>query len=154
MLVSGEWLLMHNGWNEAAPAIGYLAICCLIWLLTGLLLGLGFLHFSGWAGLMLVYGWLLAQFVITAYDYQIQLLWFIPAAILIAAGWLSRKQSRSATRVLWLTGILAWLCPEIQAIVQMHGWHVIPQAVLVGKIMITGAILYSVRKVWVEWVAA
>lgn len=154
MLAAGEWLLMQNGWNDAAAAIGYLTFCCLVWLFIGLLLNLSFLHFCGWAGLMLVYGWLISQFVTPVYDYRLHLAWILPTVLFIAIGWLIRNRSRAVTRVVWLAAALAWLSPELQTIILAEGSSIIAQAVLVGKIMITGTVLYSVRKYWVEWVAA
>lgn len=152
MLIAGEWILMSTGLDSPAWAVGYLAICCIIWLILGIILRLGYLQFCGWMGLFIVYGWLLANRLDPLYSLQLQVAWIALAALFFWSGWLVKGRQRSVTRVLWMMGILTLVAPELEVYAFAMASSYGPQIVLLGKIILIGIILYVTRKRWTEWV--
>jgi hypothetical protein len=152
MLIAGEWLLIQHGHEDSGWAIGYLALCCLVWTVIGAYLRLAFLSFSGMTGILFVYAWLLNLWLEPLYGILLQLAWMLVAVLFI---WLARsvgQQLRSFGRSCFIEGCLAWLAPEIMAAIFGSDLSVGLQVALVGKIVVAGILLMIFRKRWIEWV--
>lgn len=162
LLLLGEWILIQQGLDDASWMIGYLMICTLLWTMLGIILRLGFLQFCGWTGMLFVYSWLLAGLMDPLYTWLLQLAWIVWAGLFIALGWLVRERNRSMTRVFFIMGLLSWIAPEIMAAaagaadpaIGAETAAYLPQVVLIGKILVTGVILYIIRNIWTEWVVS
>lgn len=152
MLWSGQYLLKAQGYGESAWLVGFLVFCSLVWLLMGLILNLGILQFSGWLGIVMVYGWLVHAQVAGAHWLPIQLLWLPLTLFFIWIGWLLTQRQKSVGFIYCIVGLLLWFVADAYLIFVSEHDHIWMQVVLVIKIGITIATLYAFRKKWTEWV--
>jgi len=152
MLIAGEWMLVQHGFERSGWAIGYLALCCLIWTIIGAYLHLAFLCFSGLTGILFVYAWLLSLWLDPLYGVPLQLAWIMAAALFVWLAYTARQKLRSLGRNCFVEGCLAWLAPEIMAAIFGNELTVGLQVAMVGKIIVLGLLLMIFRKRWIEWV--
>lgn len=152
MLWIGEWLLRQHGWDDPLWALGYLIICCAVWLVLGVYLRLTLLQLSGWLGLTFVYGWLLWNQLDPLYGVQLQTAWGAIGVLFLWFGWLTSRLNRSMTRALLIVAILSWIAPEIMSAAYGSHESYLPQAIMVGKIIFIGIIVLMLRHKWIGWV--
>lgn len=152
MLFLGEWMIQKFDITQSLWPASYLAICCGLWVVLGISLRMGFLHFCGWAGMMLVYGWFIAAGESMSYNLPLQAGWLPWSAVFIWFAWLARKQNQSASRVFLVLAVFSWLLPELYSVFLGEPVQYLPQIILIAKMFVAGLLLYVLRKRWIEWV--
>ncbi len=154
MLFLGEYLLWLHDIREALWVIGYIVLCSLFWIVFGSLNQIAIVHFCGWLGFMLFYGWLL-----NTQNEQIswagaQMYWLPLAIIFIWLGWLLHQKFKSLSAVYFMVGCTLWFVPEAFCYfvnISEADWL---QGAFVIKLVLSAALLFGFRKKWTEWVAA
>ncbi|RIX54138.1 hypothetical protein D3P08_07810 [Paenibacillus nanensis] len=135
------------GWKAAL-----IAFSALFWIVYGILARIPILHLCGWFTGLLMYGWLLSRFTSDPAWYEVQLYW-LPLAILFGwSSWFFHRWTKPVSAILFLTCAVAWFMPELYSIVILKetSWL---QLQLLTKIAFGGALLFSMRKQWMVWVA-
>jgi hypothetical protein len=152
MLTVGILILTGNGASSTAVIL-YTAVCSVIWMVTGILAEMPIFHFCGWVVLMLIYAIILNQ-NIESFDWLGLQIGWIPLSVMLAwLGWLFTHKNKKIGSVLLLAGCLAWFAPEIYGLALTNLNASLMQASITGKIIAAGAILFGLRKKWIEWVA-
>lgn len=152
LLFSGEYVMYLNDLREPSWMIGHLVFCSLLWIVFGWLGKVGMLHFCGWAGALLFYGWLLYQKLGTMNWVQLELAWIPLSALFAWMGWALHSNNKSARNVFFILCIFLWFGPEIYSMA-LYGVSETSQGFLAMKIIGEGILLFSLRKKWTEWVA-
>jgi hypothetical protein len=152
MLLAGEWMLITHGYGQSGWAIGYLALCCMLWTFIGSYLRLAFLCFSGLTGILFVYAWLQTVWLEPLYGVWLQLAWLLAAVLFIALARQAGQRLRPLGRVWFIEGCIAWLAPEIMEAIFGSELSLGLQVVLISKIIVAGLLLLIYRKRWIEWV--
>lgn len=135
------------GWKAAL-----IAFCALFWIVYGIFARIHILHLCGWFTGLLMYGWLLSRFTADPAWYEVQLYW-LPLAVLFGwSSWFFHRWTKPVSAILFLTCAVAWFMPELYSIVILKetSWL---QLQLLTKIAFGGALLFSMRKQWMVWVA-
>lgn len=128
-----------------------LALSSLFWVIYGIAARIPVLHLCGWLAAILVYAWLLSQFMVDSKWYEIQLYWLPLACLFGWNSWFVHRWSKPVSAVLFLTCALVWFMPELYAmmIADEAMWL---QLQLLIKIALGGGLLFSMRKKWMVWV--
>lgn len=151
MLLAGEWILRLQGIDDAGWAIGYLTICCVVWIAIGAFLHMTSLQVCGAAGILFVYSWWLFDVLEPLYGLPLQAAWIAASGLFLLIAWLFKEQNRSLTRAAFIIAVLAWLMPEVMAAVLIDGVQVRSQVVLAVKIFAAGIALVALRNRWMGW---
>jgi hypothetical protein len=152
LFLAGAAILQLNGWTEGVGPIVLLAVCAAMCIGCGLIVRFPLVHGVGWLAVIALYARLLYLHAPNPSWMETQLCW-IPAVFLF--GWLSwflQARHKQAGTVLFVTALLLWFMPEVQATVS----GVEPGSIqlgLLGKILLAGVGMYRLRKQWMEWVA-
>ena len=153
VLFIGLYLLHLHMVASGAYYVGYVAFCSLLWLLTGLLGRMGMYQLCGWLGLLCVYGWMLARQLADLSQLALEISWVPVSLIFIWIGWLVHHKNKQSAGVLLAVGSLVFLAPEVIGLLMpLDSVLVSVQGVLVGKLLLAGAVLFALRKKWIEWV--
>jgi hypothetical protein len=153
LLVVGVYLLKLNGVTEPSAYAGYVAITSAVWLLTGLIGRMPIFHFSGWMGLVGCYAWALNLQLGSLTWLPLQLSWLPLCILFVWVGWLLHFRAKKVGAILFLVGCLIWFVPEgygfaVPANIAQEAL----QLSLLGKIVVAAAVLFLLRKKWIEWV--
>ncbi|MFF2481999.1 hypothetical protein [Paenibacillus sp. NPDC058071] len=151
---SGLYLLQLHGLEDWGWKTGLLGLCAIFWIVYGIAARIPILHLCGWIAALLVYAWLMSQFIAPPTWYQVQLYW-MPLSILFGwSSWFVHRWSKEVSAVLFIAAGLVWFMPELyaQLFVDQAG-PILLQLQLLVKFAIGGAVLFSFRKKWIEWVA-
>ncbi|CAM3960748.1 hypothetical protein L1N85_03290 [Paenibacillus alkaliterrae] len=151
LLGGGLYMLnLHNleywGWKT-----GLLALCSLFWVIYGIAARIPVLHLCGWLAAILVYAWLLSQYMLDSYWYEIQLYWLPLACLFGWSSWFVHRWAKSVSAVLFLTCAIVWFMPELYT-AMFDDVAIWLQLQLLIKIGIGGGLLFSMRKQWMVWV--
>jgi len=153
VLFIGVYVLHIQGVAAPAAYVGYVAFCSLLWLLTGLIGRMSIFHFSGWGGLLCVYGWLLLRRLEEPGWLPLEISWIPVSIVFIWLAWLVHHRSKQAAGVLLLVGCLVWLAPEGSTLLVdvsvASRWI---QLSFIGKLLAGGGLLFALRKKWIEWI--
>jgi uncharacterized membrane protein (UPF0136 family) len=153
MLYVGLYLLGERDASQLGIVI-FVALCSVVWMVTGIMARFPVLHFCGWAVMLLVYGWFLHQNLENFDWVGIQMGW-VPAALVLGwLGWLFQHTNKSVGAVLLLVGLLTWFVPEIFGLVWTEIAQNVLQTSLVVKLLLAGILMFVFRKKWTEWVAS
>jgi hypothetical protein len=152
MLVIGLYMLrLHDletwGWTAA-----FLAFCALVWVVFGACVRIPALHFCGWTAAILVYALVLSKNTDAPSWYEVQLYW-VPAAFVFSwFSWFGHRWSKQVAGVLFVTAVLLWFMPEVYSALFAENllWL---QMELITKIAMGGALLFTLRRHWIVWVA-
>ncbi|MEV5028613.1 hypothetical protein [Paenibacillus sp. LPE1-1-1.1] len=151
LLGGGLHMLNIHGLDQWGWKTGLLAFSSLFWIVYGIAARIPALHLSGWLAAILVYAWLLSQFMVDSKWYEIQLYW-LPIACLFGWGsWFVHRWSKPVSAVLFVTCALVWFMPELYS-VMFTDEAIWLQLQLIAKIAIGGGILFAMRKQWMVWV--
>jgi hypothetical protein len=154
LLLVGVYLLKLHDVGEPAAYAGYIAGASAVWLLTGLAGRMPIFQFSGWMGLVGCYGWLLHNQLGAMTWLPLQLSWLPLCVLFVWGGWLLHIRMKRIGSVLFLVGCLVWFVPEAYGFAFPGGLaKEALQLSLLGKIAVGAALLFSLRKKWIEWVA-
>lgn len=154
LLLVGVYLLKLNNIEVPAAYAAYIAATSAVWLLTGLVGRMPIFHFSGWMGLVGSYGWLLYRELGELSWLPLQLSWLPLCVLFIWAGWLLHFRAKRVGAILFLVGCLVWFVPEAYGFaVPVDIMKEALQLSLLGKMAVGVALLFSLRKKWIEWVA-
>lgn len=154
LLVIGIYLMKLNDIAEPAALAGYVAGTSVIWLLTGLAGRMPIFHFSGWMGLVASYAWLLHQKLGELSWLPLQLSWIPLCVLFLWSGWLFQQRSKRVGAIMFLVGCIVWFVPELYGfIVPVDVMSEVLQLSLLGKMAAGVALLFLLRKKWIEWVA-
>ncbi|WP_139994392.1 hypothetical protein [Paenibacillus paridis] len=136
----------HWGWKT-----GLVAFCSLFWVVYGITARISMLHLCGWLAAILVYAWLLSQFMIDPKWYEVQLYWLPIACLFGWSSWFFNRWSKAVSAVLFVTCSLVWFMPELYSVMFVDEaiWL---QLQLIIKIAVGGGLLFSMRKKWMVWV--
>lgn len=150
LLGGGLYMLNVHNIDQGVWKTGLLAFCSLFWVVYGIAARIPVLHLCGWLAAILVYAWLLSQFMVDSKWYEIQLYWLPLACLFGWSSWFVHRWSKPVSAVLFLTCALVWFMPELYAMfVDEVIWL---QLQLLIKIALGGGLLFSMRKKWMVWV--
>ncbi|WP_248926645.1 hypothetical protein [Paenibacillus hamazuiensis] len=153
LLFIGLFLLKERGLNTPTMTVLYVTFCSIVWVASGLAARLAIFQLCGWVGLVFAYGWLLHHRLDGAGWGALQLSW-VPLSFLFAwIGWLIQQKSKQTGIVFLLLSCIVWFMPELYGLMYPAalGQELI-QLSLMGKIILAGILLFSLRKKWTEWV--
>lgn len=151
LLGIGFYLLRFYGMDEPPLLLAYVAFCSFVWIIVGITGRMGLFHFCGWAGLILVYAWVLRQE--TNLDWVGAQVSWVPICVVFGwLGWLLHRSSKSMGAVLLLVSVLLWWMPEAYSMYAQISDMSLLQLLFIGKLAIAGIVLFSLRKKWIEWV--
>lgn len=151
LLVSGLYLCERAG-MQGIPVVAFIAFCSLVWMMVGILARMSVFHFCGWAVLFLIYAWVLRQ-NIDSFDWAgLQMSWVPVSLVLVWLGWLFHHVNKQVAAVLLAVGVLGWFAAEVYGMAVTDIDFASLQASLLGKIAAAGAVLFALRKKWIEWV--
>ncbi len=153
LMFIGQYIMNIHQIDDVFWVLGYLLLCSVTWILFGILFKFGLFQFCGWVGLLFFYSWFLHSRVDQLHWFQIQMLWVPLTVIFIWLGWLLHHQSKRIGNVYFLMGILIWFVPDIYLIIFSELANSVIQIALLLKIILSGVILFGLRKKWTEWVA-
>jgi hypothetical protein len=152
LLAGGAYWLHAEGVDDWAALAGYVAFCACIWIVYGLMLRIPWVHFSGWAGLLLVYALTVHRVLAPASIWTLELCW-VPLSFLFGwAGWALGRRANRAGAVCLLVACIVWFAPEIYALLWPVSDFVTIQALIFGKLASLGGLAFALRKKWTEWV--
>ncbi|WP_409341314.1 hypothetical protein [Paenibacillus sp. MBLB4367] len=152
ILTIGLVLLRAHDAGEGA-VVGYVGLCSIVWMVSGISMRLPIFHFCGWIVLCLLYGWFLNQ-NISSFDWMALQMSWVPVSVVLAwLGWLIQYRSKASGTVLLAVGFLLWFVPEGFGLGLTELSRDMLQLSMFGKLMIAGAVLFASRKKWTEWVA-
>ncbi|SDW88002.1 hypothetical protein [Paenibacillus sp. CF384] len=152
MLGAGLYMLQLHTLEAWGWKAGLLAFCSLFWIAFGIGGRIPLLHLCGWMASFLVYAWLLFNNTESPKWFEIQLYW-LPASFVFGwCSWFFHRWSRPVASILFVAGALVWFMPELYAAVFADAEFGL-QLQLMVKIMAGGALLFSLRKQWIAWVA-
>jgi hypothetical protein len=151
LLGGGLYMLNVHSLDQWGWKTGLLALCSLFWVIYGIAARIPVLHLCGWLAAILVYAWLLSQFMEDSKWYEVQLYWLPIACLFGWSSWFVNRWSKQVSAILFLTCTLVWFMPELYAMMFVDNaiWL---QLQLIVKIAVGGALLFSMRKKWMVWV--
>lgn len=153
LLFFGVFMMwLHGNYSENSLAM-FIVLCSIVWLVTGLAAGISVLHLCGWVGLMFGYNWFLNDQGAVPNVLLLEVAWLPLSIIFCWVGWLLHQKFSRASGVLFLISVLAWFMPEIYGMLyeaEMLDAYI--QLLWVGKIVIAGIVLFTLRRKWTEWV--
>jgi hypothetical protein len=151
LMLAGLYLLSERDYS-GLPIIFYVALCSMVWILTGIMGRMPVFHFAGWVVLFLIYA-LVLRHNITDIDWiGLELSWVPVSLVLMWLGWLFHHVNKQIAAVLLLTGAACWFGAEI------YGYGVtdlsgpLLQFSLIVKLALLCGGLFGLRKKWIEWV--
>jgi hypothetical protein len=146
-LAAGPLLLRLAEADTPARIAGYIAACSVLWIMIGLAARLRTFQFCGWAGLALVYAWLLYRHAEAWPMWAVHAAW-VPFALLFALlAWSIRRAAAGESRVLLGFALMLWLMPDA-LIILIDGAEAAVQAVLIAKLTAAFALFVALRKPW------
>jgi hypothetical protein len=154
LLFIGVILLKLHGKEAHVLVVGYVAVCSLIWLLTGLLSRFMLFQLCGWVVLVFCYGWLLHSQLDLINWITLELSW-VPLSIVFGwLGWMLHEKSKQMGAVFLMLSCIVWFMPELYAMLyaELYGQDTV-QFILLGKMLVEASLLFVYRKKWIEWVA-
>lgn len=154
LLFIGVYLLRLYHIYESVIVVGFVVLCSLVWLLTGLLSRFLLFQLSGWVVLVFCYGWLLHYKLESINWITLELSW-VPLSLLFGwLGWILHEKTKQTSTVFLMLSCVVWFMPELYGMLyaEQYGEQAV-QLALVGKIFIEASILFTFRKKWTEWVA-
>jgi hypothetical protein len=153
LLFIGLYIMRLHEINSADSYVGYIAFCSLIWLLSGIGARLKALQFSGWIVLLSTYGWLLVQKLRSPIWWPLELSWLPVSVFFIWMAWLVHHKSKEVSGSLFFVGFLALFAPEvISFLTDVEASSGVIQLSFMIKLIAAGAVLFTLRKKWIEWV--
>ena len=152
LIVTGISLLELHDWTQGSGPLLLIGICALVWIVCGIVIRIGLLHWAGWMAVVALYASLLWKHTSDPSWFEVQLYW-LPASLLFGwLSWFAYAKIKSAGGVLFGTALVLWFMPELYS--ALYGvdsqWI---QIEIVAKIAIAGICLYKWKKQWMEWVA-
>ncbi|MGO4696326.1 hypothetical protein AB4Z50_18795 [Paenibacillus sp. 2TAB26] len=151
LLGGGLYMLNLHAFDHWGWKTGLLAFCSIFWVVYGIKARIPALHLSGWLAAILVYAWLLSQFMLDSKWYEVQLYWLPIACLFGWSSWFVHRWSKPVSAVLFATCALVWFMPELYSVMFVND-AILLQLQLIVKIAIGGIILFSMRKQWMVWV--
>lgn len=154
LLFIGVYLFRLHGVVEPVPVVGYVVLCSLIWILTGLLAGRMLFQLCGWVVLVFCYGWLLHYRLESIQWLTLELSWVPLSIVFVWLGWMLIGKSKQIGTVFLMLGCIVWFMPELYGMLypEHYGKQTVELA-LIGKMLTETSILFASRKKWTEWVA-
>ncbi|MFE5319914.1 hypothetical protein ACFQ88_14510 [Paenibacillus sp. NPDC056579] len=154
LLFIGVYLLRIHQVDAPVWFVGYVVLCSLVWLLTGLLARLLLFQLSGWVVLVFCYGWLLHFQLDTINWLTLELSW-VPLCLLFGwLGWMLHEKTKQIATVFLMLSCIVWFMPELYGMLyaEQYGEQTV-QLALIGKLFTEAGLLFAFRKKWTEWVA-
>ena len=152
ILLLGGIYLLHLRDAGTVPLVFVVALCGMIWILTGIAAKFPVFHFAGWLLLLLIYG-LVLRHNITDIDWiGVELSWVPLSLVLCWLAWLLHHVNKQISAVFFLTGVLCWFGGELYGFVWTGLDKDVLQLLLGAKLAVGGGVLFALRKKWVEWV--
>ncbi|MNI06672.1 hypothetical protein D3C73_596610 [compost metagenome] len=153
LLFIGVYLLDLHGITNPTAYVAYVALCSLVWMLTGLLGKMSVYHFCGWIGLLSTYGWMLYKKLQEPTWGILEIGWVPISLIFIWLAWLAHHKNKQAAAVLLAVGCITFFAPEgygllVEGTMSME----LVQSLLFSKMIVVVFLLFMLRKKWVEWV--
>ncbi|OXM86094.1 hypothetical protein [Paenibacillus rigui] len=155
LLFIGVYLFrLHGIHDKPVLVVGYVVLCSLIWILTGLLAGRMLFQLCGWVVLVFCYGWLLHYQLDSINWLTLELSWVPLSIAFVWLGWMILGKSKQMGTVFLILGCIVWFMPELYAMLyaEQYGEQTV-QLALIGKMVTEASILFTSRKIWTEWVA-
>jgi hypothetical protein len=153
LLFIGVFMLKLHGIQKPVLVVGYVAVCSIVWLLTGLLSRFMLFQLCGWVVLIFCYGWLLHYQLDLASWITLELSW-VPLSIVFGwMGWMIHEKSKQMRTVFLMLSCNVWFMPELYAMLysELYGEDTV-QIVFLVKLFIEASLLFALRKKWIEWV--
>lgn len=152
LLGAGYGVCRLHDWTSAGDTIALLAVCAVVWIVSGIALEAVVLHGAGWIAAISAYAMLLAAHIESPSWLEVQVFW-LPAALLFCwLSWFLHVKYKSIGAVLFATALVLWFMPEVYS--ALYGiekdWI---QVEFLSKVVIGGGLMYRMRKQWMEWVA-
>jgi len=154
LLFIGVYMFRLHQIHESVLVVGYVVLCSLVWLLTGLLARLLLFQLSGWVVLVFCYGWLLHYQLDLNNWLTLELSW-VPLCLLFGwLGWMLHEKTKQTATVFLMLSCIVWFMPELYGMLyaEQYGEQIV-QIALIGKIFFEAGLLFAFRKKWTEWVA-
>lgn len=154
LLFIGVYLFRLYHIYDSVLVVGFVVLCSLVWLLTGLLSRFILFQLCGWVVLVFCYGWLLHYKLDSINWVTLELSW-VPLSLLFGwLGWILHEKTKQTSTVFLMLSCIVWFMPELYGMLysEQYGAQAV-QLALVGKIFIEASLLFTFRKKWTEWVA-
>jgi hypothetical protein len=151
LLLMGLYFLNAKGWN-GTPVIFYVAICSMVWILTGIAARMPVFHFAGWIVLFLIYAIVLRHNIEDIDWIGLELSWVPVSLVLAWLGWLFHHVNKQIAAVLLLAGIIGWFGAEAYGLGMTELSPELLQLLLGLKLAVCCGVLFGLRKKWIEWV--
>lgn len=154
LLLGGGIAVLHlHDWESGAGPVLLLMTCAIVWIVCGIALRFGLLHWCGWLAIIVLYAWMLGRRATAPSPLEVQIFW-LPASLLFAwLSWFMHVKLRSAGTVLFATALVLWFMPELYA--ALHRLDAVwIQLGLLVKTVLLGFALFKYRKKWMEWVVS
>lgn len=151
-LIAGPCLMLLHDAAEPVYIGMYIALCCLLWIVQGIVLRMGLFHFCGWIGLCAVYAWTIYAQLEPMHWAFTQLMWIPLSVMFIWMTWLLHGKSKRVARVLLLVAVVQWFIPDVMA----NGFYESTATVQLALLVKTAAFvmfMFLWRNKWTEWVA-
>lgn len=151
LLIGGLYLLNSKGYT-GIPIVFFVALCSMVWILTGIMARMPIFHLSGWLVLFLIYTYVLRH-NISDFDFVgLELSWVPVSLVLVWLGWLFHHVNKQIAAVLLGAGLIGWFGAEAYGLGLTELSPKLLQMMLGGKLALACGVLFGLRKKWIEWV--
>lgn len=151
LLIAGPLLLRMHSADEPIWIGSYIALCSLIWIIQGLVFRMGWFHFCGWIGIMLVYAWSVYISIDELHWIHLQLMWLPLAFIFLWIAWFLHRSGYSSATVFFAVATLQWFVPDVISLI-LYGTTGMVQVLFIVKMIAASLLLYRFRNLWTKWV--
>lgn len=151
LLLAGLYL-MNLREITGTPIMFFVALCSMIWILTGIAARFAVFHLAGWLVLFLIYAIILRNNIATIDWIGLELSWVPISLVLMWLGWLFHHVNKQIAAVLFIAGLLGWFGSEVYGLILTELDAGLLQGMLGLKLAVCGAFLFGLRKKWIEWV--
>lgn len=153
LAVGGMHILKLLGYGSAI-IVFFLAGCCLVWFISGIVSKKRYVSFCGLLGLLGIYGWVTQMEMATWFSWwRLEAFWLPISIVLIALGLIWKRRQEQTSGMLFFAGVAALFGSEIVAMLMDSADKNALLYLLYTKIFIALFLLLSLKNFWWGWVS-
>ncbi|BAU27273.1 hypothetical protein DFP93_11335 [Aneurinibacillus soli] len=153
LAVGGMHILKLLGYGSAI-VVFFLAGCCLVWFISGIISGKRYISFCGLLGLLGIYGWITQMELATLFSWwRIEAFWLPVSIVLIAFGLIWKRRQEQMSGMLFFAGMVALFGSEAVAMLTDSADKNILLYLIYVKLFIALFLLLSLKNFWWGWVS-
>jgi hypothetical protein len=154
LAVSGIYILKYYKYS-LSYLLAFLALCCVIWFITGFAAHKKYISFTALLGLQGIYGWLTYSKLVRDFSWwRVECFWMSVGVTLVVLGMIWNKRQSGTAPLLFFNGILALYAPEIESFfIALAGRNTLLYF-LYGKIFLVTFFMLSLKNLWWPWVSS